>query len=92
MENTTLEITNVKIYTLENNDSKLRAFAHIVINNALKITGLKVIEGKNGLFAAFPDRKDRDGNFMSLVRPLSKEIHQKIQEEVIHSYQTAISA
>ena len=47
MENTTLEITNVKIYTLENNDSKLRAFAHIVINNALKITGLKVIEEKS---------------------------------------------
>jgi len=91
MENATLEVTGVSIYHIKNENSKLKAFAQIILNNALKISGLRVVEGENGLFTAFPDQKNKNGEYFSLVVPLNKEVYQTIREEVIHSYQSAVA-
>jgi stage V sporulation protein G len=94
MKNNNLEITDVKIFMLKNESSnngngKTKAFASIVLNDAFRVTGIRIVEGEKGLFASLPRRKDNDGNFWQIVAPLNRELYQVIQDEIVHQYTVA---
>ena|SRR3989338_4959526 len=55
-----MEITEVRIFSKEGANNKLRAYATITIDNAFVVRNIKVIEGKTGLFIAMPSRKIKD--------------------------------
>ncbi|MFH1761431.1 MAG: SpoVG family protein [bacterium] len=88
MKPNNLHITDVKVFLLnnDNGNSKIKAFASIILNDAFRVTGMRIVEGAKGLFASFPRRKDTDGNFWDIAAPLNKELYQLIQDEVIHKY------
>lgn len=51
--------------------------------NGIKIYGMKVVEGKNGDFVAFPTREGKDGKYFSICwARLSDEDQKKIIEAV----------
>jgi stage V sporulation protein G len=52
-----VEITAVKIQLVPGADSKLKAFACVVIDNCFVIRDIKVISRLSGLFVAMPSRK-----------------------------------
>lgn len=47
----------VKVYPIQNPKSKLRAYASLVVENKLEITGFKVFESATGFFAKEPQHK-----------------------------------
>ena len=47
----------VKVYPIQNPKSKLRAYASLVVENSIEITGFKVFESAKGLFAKEPQHK-----------------------------------
>ena len=53
--NQQLEITDVRVSIRR--DKRLRGFASITFDNCFVVRGLKIIEGRNGLFVAMPNRK-----------------------------------
>ena len=55
-----MEITEVRVFTREGNDKKLKAYATITIDNAFVVRNIKVIEGNRGLFVAMPSRKIKE--------------------------------
>ena len=59
-------ITKVSVYTLNDTNSKTVAFATVTISNCLVLTGLRIVNGKKGLFVSMPQRKlskpDKNGN------------------------------
>ncbi len=55
-----MEITEVRIFSKEGANSKLRAYATITIDNAFVVRNIKIIEGKTGLFIAMPSRKIKE--------------------------------
>ncbi len=55
-----MEITEVRIFPKGGQNSKLKAYATITIDNAFVVRNIKVIEGKSGLFVAMPSRKMKD--------------------------------
>jgi stage V sporulation protein G len=89
---TTMNVTEIKVFPYKNGDSKLRAFAHVVLNGALRLTGLKVVEGENGLFVAYPSEKGKDGQFYDIVHPTNRETRNVIQDAVLGSYEQAVAA
>ena len=86
-----IEITDVKITVLKSED-KMKALASIVVNNALAIHGLKVIEGVNGLFVAMPSRKTKDNEYKDIVHPITNELRQQIQSQVLTHYEEMVAA
>lgn len=89
-----IEITDVKIFLSARNrtgQEKTKAFASIVFNDCVRVTGIKVVEGERGLFVSLPRRKDQDGNFWQVVAPLNRETYQMIQDEVIHKYTVTVA-
>lgn len=55
-----MEITEVRIFTRESEDKKLKAFATITFDDCFVVRNIKIIEGTKGLFVAMPSRKIKE--------------------------------
>lgn len=80
-----MNITEVKIHKLT--DSNTLAFASITINKEFVVTGLKVLQGKNGIWVAMPNRKDGKGEYHDIAFPITKETRDYIQAIVLQEYE-----
>lgn len=78
-----IEIAN--IYRI-NGSSALKAFCDIIVSNAVLIKGIRIIEGKNGLFLRMPAQKGKDGRWYESIKPLSKEIRDTMNETIIAAF------
>ena len=92
MMKTNIDVTDAKVYPVKDSKNKIRAYAHIVLNEALRLSGLKVIEGENGLFVGYPSEKGQDGKYHSLFNPITRESRNIIQDVVLENYERAIAA
>ena len=86
-----MQITEVKIFPRENTEpeAKLKAYASITFDSAFVVRGLKVIDGKNGLFVVMPSRKLSDGTFKDIAHPLNNETRGLIEKTVLEEYYKA---
>jgi stage V sporulation protein G len=73
-------------------EGSLRAYCDITLANAFLIKGLRVIEGKNGLFVSMPRQQAKDGRWFDNVRPLSKTVKEEIDEVVLDAYRREVAA
>ena len=68
---------------------KTKAFFTVEVGN-FEIEGMKLVEGKNGLFVAFPSRnyKAKDGTtkYIDIVKTASKATYQEIVEAAKNEY------
>ena len=75
-----------------NDDSKTKAYATVILNDILRVSGIKVIDGSNGLFVSFPRFKLSSGEYRDLVSPVDKENRNYIQEQILNSFHTEMIA
>ncbi len=66
-------------------DSKLKAFVDITLGDWL-IKGLRIVEGKDGLFLGMPRHQGKDGRWYNTVMLNSKETHQELTDLVLAAY------
>ncbi len=83
----TLEIKIAKIHRLPEG-SRLKAFVDVSVNDALLIKGLRVVDGKAGLFVTMPQEQGRDKRWYDLVRCLNEDIQAQMTEKIIDAYQS----
>ncbi len=55
-----MEITEVRIFSRQAEDKKLKAFATITFDDCFVVRNIKIIEGAKGLFVAMPSRKIKE--------------------------------
>ena len=89
---TTLTLTEIKVYPYKNGDSKVKGFAQVVLNGMLRLHGLRIVEGENGLFVGYPAEKGKDGQFYDIVHPVTRETRNIIQDAVLADYEKAVAA
>lgn len=65
----------------------LKAFCDVAIGGHYLIKGLKVVEGKKGIFVSMPREQGRDGNWYDSFLPITKEAHQHLSASVLRAYQ-----
>lgn len=81
----TMNITEVRITKL-NGESKTKAFANITFDGSFVVSGVSVIEGKNGLFVSMPQTIGKDKKYYDTCYPLNKEFRQTISDRVLEEY------
>lgn len=83
-----MEITDIQILKVENK-GKLLAYANIVINDAIVLKGIKVIDGPKEKFIVMPSqsliRKGKIKNF-EYFHPINNEARNLISDAVINTY------
>ncbi len=77
-------ITSIQIFPLRH--PKLLANATIVLDDCFVLSGLKIVDGCNGLFVAMPVEKSREGQFVEVAYPLSIEYNRYLEEQVLAAY------
>jgi len=80
-----IDIKVLKIHRLPD-DSRIKAFADIGINDALLIKGIRVVQGKKGLFVSMPVEQGKNEKWYERVRCLSQEIRQLIADKILDAY------
>jgi len=79
-----MEITEVRVTLRE--EPRLKAFVNVTFDNDFVIRGMKVIEGRNGLFVAMPSRRSKDGTFRDIAHPINNEMRKRLEEVVLEEY------
>jgi stage V sporulation protein G len=74
----------VRLYRFEG-ESKLKAFCDVSVGDFV-VKGLKVVEGKKGLFLGMPQEQARDGKWHDTFFPASAEARKKLTETVLNAY------
>ncbi|OGX16447.1 MAG: hypothetical protein A2166_00990 [Omnitrophica WOR_2 bacterium RBG_13_41_10] len=67
-------------------ESKTKAFVDISLGDFI-IKGLRVLEGKKGLFLGMPQEKAKDGKWYNAFYPITKEARQSLSDLVLAAYQ-----
>ena len=84
-----MKITSVNVRKVEKEDSNLRAFVNITIDDALAVKDLRIIDGNNGLFVAMPSRKNRNNENEDVAHPLNAETREMFEKAVFAEYEKA---
>ncbi len=73
-----------RLYRVDN-ISSIKAFADVVIGQLL-VKGVRVVKGKNGLFAGMPKSQGKDGKWYDTVKILDDELKQELQDTLLEAY------
>ncbi len=85
-----MNITEVNINLRD--EDKLKAFVNITFDDVFVVRGLKVIEGKNGLFVCMPSRKLEDGTYKDIAHPISNDFRQQLETQIIDEYRRLVAS
>lgn len=86
-----MEITEVRIKVLNKEDSSVKAVASINLNGMFVVHNIRVIEGKSGLFIAFPASKGNDGKFRDIAHPINSDFRKQIETAVLDKYNEEVA-
>src|SRR5262245_11256428 len=86
----TMNITSVRIIMYPKD--KLRAFATITIDDWLAIRGIKIIEGRKGLFVAMPNRQRGDSTYQDIAHPITAEARATLEGAVLSAFAACAAA
>lgn len=81
-----INITDVKIRTVNAENSKLKAVASIIIDDCLAVHDIKIIEGVDGEFIAMPSRKTPNGDFKDIAHPINTQTRELMRDVVLAAY------
>ncbi|RJQ53396.1 MAG: septation protein SpoVG [Actinobacteria bacterium] len=81
-----MKITDVRFRPL-NPEGRMKAVASVTFDDEFVVHDVRVVEGQNGLFVAMPSRKTPEGEFRDIAHPITSNMRQHIQDEVLTRYQ-----
>ena len=84
-----MEITEININLRD--EEKLKAFVNITFDDVFVVRGLKVIQGKSGLFVCMPSRKLNDGTYKDIAHPINNEFRQRMEQLILTRYEELLA-
>lgn len=84
-----MKITSVNVRKVDKEESKMKAYASVLLDDCFVIRDLKVIEGEKGLFVAMPSRKTPTGLFHDVVHPINQETRKMFEDAILEAYKNA---
>ena len=80
-------VTHVQVGPFSEPVGKTRAMARVVLDDQLQLTGLRVVDGANGLFVSYPnDPSHRGDAYRNIFFPVNRELRDHIESVVLAKY------
>jgi stage V sporulation protein G len=86
-----MQITDIKVRKISQ-EGKMKAVVSVTFDDAFVVHDIKVIEGKEKLFAAMPSRKATDGTYRDIVHPITSEMREALQNAILAKYEEFLNA
>ena len=80
-----MKVTNVNLKKVEENGA-VKAYATIILDDSLAIHNIRLIEGKERLFIAFPSYKDKNEAYHDYVHPIVSNLRETIEKAILDKY------
>ncbi|GHV10505.1 hypothetical protein FACS1894219_00030 [Clostridia bacterium] len=77
---------NVRVYPINEPKGNTLAFANIGIEDLAAINGIRVVNGKNGLFVDMPQSKDKDGEYHDIAFPINSDLRKELNKAVLAEF------
>ena len=80
---------DVRVYPLDEQQGKTKAFASVALDDMVAIRGIRVIEGDKGLFVSMPQSKsEKDGKteYHDIAFPLDSDVRKALNKAVKEEY------
>lgn len=81
-----MEITNVKVFKTNGEDTKMKGYATVTLDDCFVIRNLRIIQGEERLFVAMPSRKKADGEYEDVVHPTNAETRKMFEDKILEEY------
>ena len=89
MTTATLNIKVIKVHPIK--EGNIKAYIDICIDDAIIIKGLKVMDGKNGLFVTLPSVKNkRDEKYYETVSCTTTDVKDDLSSTVLVAYKNEV--
>ena len=87
----TSKTLDIRVYPIDEPQGNTLAFASIAVAGLVAIRGIRAVEGKNGVFVAMPQSKDKDGNYHDIAFPLIGNLRKEINAAVLNEYERQLA-
>lgn len=67
-------------------EGSLKAFCDLAIGDLFLIRGVRVVEGKHGLFVAMPRQQGKNGRWFDTVAVMTKSAEAVVSQVVLEAY------
>ena len=67
-------------------ESSVRAYCDVALDEAFLIRGLRVVEGKHGLFVSMPRQQGKDHKWYDSVVALTRDAKVEVSKVVLEAY------
>jgi stage V sporulation protein G len=81
---------SVKRLTRLDGQGSVKAFCDLAVGEMLLIRGLRVVEGKQGLFVSMPRELGKNGMWYETVLALTKHVREEISRVVLDAYREEV--
>ncbi len=84
-----IKVTQVRVFPFKDTSKKMytKAMANITLNDAIVIRSLRIMDGPNGMFVAYPSDPFYDGDDVrSLVAPSRDDVRSYIEAVVLNKF------
>lgn len=84
-----MTITGIKVRKLIP-EGRLKGVISVTFDNSFAVHDIKVVQGDDRLFVAMPSRRDDNGVFRDIVHPISSDVREKMEGEILEAYYEAV--
>ena len=82
-----MKVTYLEVYPIREPKGKLRAYARVLLDDQLYLTGLRLYDGSDGLFVSYPNDPSYTGeSYRQIFYPVKTELRADIENAVIEEY------
>ena len=81
-----IELEVVRLRRFDDEESKLKAFVDVAIGEFI-VKGLRILQGKDGLYLAMPQEQGKDGRWYNCFYSKTPDARQALTEVVLAAYQ-----
>ena len=81
-----MQITSVNVKKYDKEESKMKGIASVLIDECFVIRDIRIIDGNDGLFIAFPSRKNSDGLYVDVAHPINSETRKLFEDAIFEEY------
>ena len=68
-------------------EGSLKAFCDLQVGDLFVIKGLRVVNGRKGVFVSMPRQQGKDTKWYDMVEPVSTEVKQEVDRLVLAAYE-----
>lgn len=79
------ELKVVRLHRFDGN-SKTKAFVDVAVGDFV-VKGLRVVQGKEGIFLSMPQEKSKDGKWYDTFYPATEEARKELSSIILAAYE-----